>query len=154
MSIPLPPGWTHARMVKLLAPLQHPDRVPEAQWQKIVHALLDAYGWRRLHIPPVKVGVRWITPGRRGFPDVCAVHPAGVCLVLELKTNAARVTDADQQRWMTLWRGVARRAPGVVEAFVARPSDFNALITHIAFAAPASPQASLFDASPAPQLGL
>lgn len=131
VTIPKPPGWTQARLDKLLVPLNRPHLVVEAQWQKIVHELLDAYGWTRLHIPPVKVGVRWVTPGRKGFPDICALHPDGRCLVLELKTVAAPFDSPDQRQWMALWSRVARRAPGVVEAFVARPNQLEALIAHI-----------------------
>lgn len=133
IAVHLPPRWTAARMDKLLAPLQRPDRVSEAQWQNIVHQLLDGYGWTRLHIPPVRVGKRWITPGRRGFPDICALHPSGICLVLELKTVAGDLgSDGDQLKWLGLWTRVARRAPGVVHAFVARPNQLELLLPLIA----------------------
>jgi hypothetical protein len=139
-------------MAKLLEPLAHPGQVPEARWQRIIHDLLDAYGWHRLHIPPVRVGKTWITPGRKGFPDVCALHPAGACLVLELKTE---VGDArpEQRQWMALWQRVAAGASNV-DAFVARPSDFNAVITYIAAFATPSAQGSLFDAGTASPTGL
>lgn len=127
IDVPRPPRWTEARFNKVIAALVNPRN--EHHFQTAVHDLLDGYGWTRLHIPPVKAGSRWVTPGRKGFPDVCALHPEGVCLVLELKMSAAKFDSPDQRHWMALWQRVARRAPDVVSAFVARPSDAEALLS-------------------------
>jgi hypothetical protein len=95
------------------------DITPEKVWQTEVVATAHAYGWLVYHpLPSMNRRGRWGTHqiGDTGFPDLMMAHHRHGVLFVELKTNAGRLSVA-QQRWLdTLHSGGA-------ETHVWRPRD-------------------------------
>lgn len=99
------------------------DAWTEDTLQTAVLNRAGAYGWRRQHQRPARV-----RPGKAvtaiagdvGWPDTVAVHPSGVLLVAELKTEGKYPNPA-QRAWLDLLASV----PGVL-AGVWRPRDWHA----------------------------
>lgn len=109
---------TDAEIARLLAPLQHPDRVSEGEWQTIVTTLLDWYGWTWNHNRRAVVKGRWVTnTSSKGYPDLHAVRPPW-CIFLELKAVRHDVKPG-QRKWVRL----LQRCGGNVAAFFATPRD-------------------------------
>ena len=99
------------------------DAWPESELQRAVITRAGAYGWRRQHQRPgLTARGRHITAvaGDVGWPDTVAVHPSGVLLVVELKTEG-KYPSRDQREWLELLALV----PGVL-AGVWRPRDWHA----------------------------
>lgn len=109
------------------AQLAAADAWPEEELQRGVLHRGAAFGWRRQHQLPVRhvapggrVRYRTAYAGDGGWPDTALVHPAGVLLVVELKTERGSL-DREQRAWLELLAGV----PGVL-AGVWRPRDWFA----------------------------
>ncbi len=81
-------------MGKPLTQRQKYDRqITEAQVQRVITDALDTYGWLWHHETDSR-------KSKRGFPDICAVHPrTGAILFLELKKELG-VVSPEQQTWL------------------------------------------------------
>jgi hypothetical protein len=92
-----------------------PDQLPvtEAAFQRTVMALFRLHGWRLWHNH-----VAWRSEA--GWPDLVAVHPAHGIVFLEVKTDAGRVTAA-QESWLDALEAAGARV------HVLRPRDWNVI---------------------------
>lgn len=107
--------------------LQRADTWTEDVLLAAVMARLPVFGWRRQHqLPALTSRGRHHTAysGDGGWPDVVAVHPSGVLLVAELKTEGKYPT-VDQRAWLELLVPL----PAVL-AGVWRPRDWHAELIH------------------------
>lgn len=82
-------------MGKPLTQRQKYDRqITEAQVQRVITDALDTCGWLWHHETDSR-------KSKRGFPDICAVHPrTGALLFLELKRELGRV-NPEQEAWIS-----------------------------------------------------
>lgn len=87
----------------------------EREWQCRIMATAKLHGWRRVHIRPARVGVRYVTPyeGDTGLPDLVLARD-GVVLLVELK-GAKTPWQPGQREWL------AAAGP---HGFVWRPADW------------------------------
>ena len=85
----------------------------EKEWTANVLELLDMFGWRAIHMIPLRTKHGWRTaiqgPGCLGCPDVFAVKGDRL-VAAELKVNRNK-PDGDQQLWLELlqragWQGL------------------------------------------------
>lgn len=77
-------------------------KLPESAWQKEIEDALDFFGWWHSHNPPnVVVCSRCHTKNyrgiRKGIPDIWAMHPSGVMLWIECKTETGQLDPHQRQ---------------------------------------------------------
>ena len=73
----------------------------EAEFQNAVADLAHVYGWKISHFGAARTKDGWSTPVRydaAGFPDCVFVHPRGLVLFVEFKTDKGRLSPA-QSDW-------------------------------------------------------
>ena len=89
----------------------------EREWQTLVVETARWAGWRVHHTPPAQTPTgRWLTPteGHNGWPDLVLAHPKRGVIIVELKADKGRLSDA-QVEWLHVL------AQGGVETAVWRP---------------------------------
>lgn len=80
----------------------------EAELQEAIIERFDQFGWTWMHIPDRLYGMAAqqkrfdAMVGAKGFPDLLALHPDGVLLVIECKTEDGMPTP-EQEEWLRLW---------------------------------------------------
>jgi hypothetical protein len=105
----------------MTVPAERGLKVSEKAWQQTVTDLAAAYGWLHYHS----------FDSRRsplGFPDLVLVK--AVVIFAELKTERGRLSAA-QATWFTHLAEIEASCSGV-EAYVWRPSDFDAVVARLA----------------------
>ena len=117
-------------------PLAHPERVTEADFQRLLVELAQLRGWKVQHTRPAQNSRgRWSTPiqGDAGFPDLVLARN-GVVIVLELKSEKGRLS-ASQREWLEAlgWDGQedGSHTNTRLAVKVARPSDWQAVANWI-----------------------
>lgn len=94
-------------------------RISEADLQRTVLEMCRLFRWKVTHFRPAQTrSGRWATPlsGDVGWPDLAMVHGSGRFMVRELKAEAGRLSDG-QEEWLRLLDAAG------VDAGVWRPSD-------------------------------
>lgn len=92
------------------------EKLTEAQWQRQVTDLADAYGWLWYH--------PWLSvKSRAGWPDLFLCHPRHGALAIELKTENRTRSKLSPEQIEWLW---VLNAAGI-RAICARPSDLEAV---------------------------
>ena len=91
----------------------------EREWQRRIMDTAKAHGWKRVHIRPARVGVRYVTPyqGDTGLPDLVLARD-GVVLLVELKAEKTPWKPG-QREWL------AAAGPN---GYVWRPADWDAAL--------------------------
>lgn len=94
--------------------------ITEADFQRTVTQMADAYSWRWYHSPSNSPGAGgWVQNVRAGFPDLVLIRGKRL-LFLELKRETGKTTAA-QDEWLFALRDAG------VEAWVVRPSMMREL---------------------------
>lgn len=115
-------------------PLAHPERVSEADFQRLLVELARLRGWKVQHTRPAQNSRgRWSTPiqGDPGFPDLVLARD-GVVILLELKSEKGRLS-AVQREWLEAlgWSDETPHTNTRLAVKVARPSDWQAVANWI-----------------------
>lgn len=104
----------------------------EKQYQSQITSLASNYGWRWAHFSDSRKQVR---PGvfvgdkdAAGFPDLVLVRPPEV-VVIEVKKELGKTTD-EQEEWLAAFEACG------IDAFVARPSNFDLIVARLTRARP------------------
>lgn len=98
-------------------------QLSEEDWQKEVCRYLNEQGWWWVHIPNARGAMTRGITGKKGFPDLFAIHPRRKRLVfIELKKEGGYPT-AEQRIWHSLL------ALCGAEVYVWRPSDWRTVRT-------------------------
>lgn len=84
---------------------------PESRFQTLVVRLAKGHGWTHIYHTKTSIG------STAGYPDLHLIHPAGLSLFLELKTQKGKPT-ADQTSWLDALTAAGQRA------YIARPIDY------------------------------
>lgn len=93
----------------------------EREFQRTVEDYANVRRWEIFHVRPAQTGSgNWVTPTRPGLPDLILIRPPRV-VFLELKSQRGSLRA--EQRFVI---NLLQRCPGV-DAFVARPSDWDAV---------------------------
>ena len=100
---------------------------PEQVTQRAIIDLAETLGYYVHHDRPAQYrDGSWAThiQGDAGFPDLVLLHESGALVVLEVKSKAGRLSDA-QARWMDRFELLAILSDGQVRVGVVRPTDLQ-----------------------------
>lgn len=129
-------GKVTAGAVVTFAP-EEAKALSEDGYRKMAERVARGLGWLVCHVErgQWKDG-RWVTPTVAGFPDNWMVHPTGVLLVCEFKSEKGR-TKKELQAKQQAWLEAVAAVPGAV-VLRSKPSLWPTLARFLAAPNPAS----------------
>jgi hypothetical protein len=98
----------------------------EAEFQSWIVEHAKKAGWLVHHVARARVGTRWVTPVKKGWPDLTLVRPPRV-VFLEVKRDAKQKLRPEQEVLLAQLQA----CPGV-EAWVCSPDDYEQILDLLA----------------------